>query len=107
MTCLRSDQRRLQSTLVGTSTLLQRVDGADRRRQLQRGRDPSPVLLRQDVSAAAASVVEGVAMFVQVLRVEIPGVIPVIESVVPVLDASGEHIPELYYMSGTSIWLAL
>ena len=31
-------------------------------------------------------------MFVQVLRVEIPGVIPVIESVMPVLDASGEGL---------------
>ena len=77
---------------VGGPVLLQRVDGADRRRQLQCGQDPSPVLLRQDASAAAASVVEGVAMFVQVLRVEMPGVIPVIESVVPVLDASGEGL---------------
>ncbi|KAF0306810.1 hypothetical protein FJT64_021759 [Amphibalanus amphitrite] len=73
---------------VGGPALLPRPDGQARRRRLQEGREPSPVPPYRNAPTAAATVIASTETFVRALQLQVPGIRPVIESVVPLQDAS-------------------
>ena len=73
---------------VGGPALLPRPDGPARRRRLQEGREPSPVPPYRNAPTAAANVIGSTETFVRALQLQVPGICPVIESVVPLQDAS-------------------
>ena len=74
---------------LGGPALLPKPDAEVRRHRLQDGRAPSPVVPYENAAANAAKVISGMETAVRALQLHLPGLVPIVESVVPLQDTSG------------------
>ena len=74
---------------LGGPALFPKPDAEVRRHRLQDGQAPSPVVPYENAAANAAKVISGMETAVRALQLHLPGLVPIVESVVPLQDTSG------------------